>query len=530
MTAVELEDDTGLVDTSADALLAQKLQEEEYLETFDEDIGVKRKTSRSGRNKRPIIADSDDDDELSDISITSEDIPLAKRRKTTLPMRNSRKVPRTADNTSKQKKSASVLPKRQARTKAQKSIRTNVNIVDDSDESPLSDFISSDEDEFHAPSDVEHFDGVSVDEESDDESVTQPSASANVPWTRTNFQDWRRQHEERKKLNRATRERRKLEKSHPEIISMWKTLQKVPKIVTKQAAQPTTITRSLKSFQLEGLNWMMEQEKTKWKGGLLGDEMGMGKTIQAVSLIMSDYPAKAPTLVAVPPVALMQWTNEIKEYTNNKLKVLVYHGTNTKAKGMSVKELKTYDVIMISYAGLESMYRKETKGWARGDKIIKEDSAIHAIKFHRLILDEAHSIKSRSTGVAKACFALQGEYKWCLSGTPVQNRIGEFFSLLRFLDVEPFANYFCKSCSCSTLHWSVTPDYRCAHCNHRALDHVSVFNQEILNPITSSDSPEIRKGALDKLRLLTDRIMLRRMKRDYTSSMVRQHLFVSGFS
>lgn len=63
--------------------------------------------------------------------------------------------------------------------------------------------------------------------------------------------------------------------------------------------QPNTITRKLKSFQLEGLDWMAKQEKSQWKGGLLGDEMGMGKTIQAVSLIMSDYPAKDPTLVVV---------------------------------------------------------------------------------------------------------------------------------------------------------------------------------------------------------------------------------------
>lgn len=73
----------------------------------------------------------------------------------------------------------------------------------------------------------------------------------------------------------------------------------MPLIQPTQAVQPDTITRKLKSFQLEGLDWMVKQEKSQWKGGLLGDEMGMGKTIQAVSLIMSDYPAKDPTLVVV---------------------------------------------------------------------------------------------------------------------------------------------------------------------------------------------------------------------------------------
>ena len=80
---------------------------------------------------------------------------------------------------------------------------------------------------------------------------------------------------------------------------MWTDLEAVPLIKPTQAKQPDTITRKLKSFQLEGLDWMTKQEKSQWKGGLLGDEMGMGKTIQAVSLIMSDYPAKDPTLVVV---------------------------------------------------------------------------------------------------------------------------------------------------------------------------------------------------------------------------------------
>jgi DNA repair protein RAD16 len=319
---------------------------------------------------------------------------------------------------------------------------------------------------------------------------------------------------------RAKRERQKLERAHPEIKTIWDDLEKVQPIKPVPAEQPAGISRKLKVFQLEGLNWMIRQEKSQWKGGLLGDEMGMGKTIQAVSLIMSDFPAKDPTLVVVPPVALMQWQAEINDYTNGKLNVLIYHiSANPKCRTMTTKDLKKYNVIMVSYSGLESMYRKENKGWNRNDGIVKEDSILHAIKFHRLILDEAHSIKSRTTSVAKACFALQGNYKWCLSGTPVQNRIGEFFSLLRFLNVKPFACYFCKQCKCKELHWSQNESKMCNHCNHSGFSHVSVFNQELLNPITQGDNPALRKEGLTKLRLITDRIMLRRMKRDHTSSM-----------
>ena len=329
----------------------------------------------------------------------------------------------------------------------------------------------------------------------------------------------RGRHRRRGYEDRATRERKKLIKSHPEVTSMWDDLRAIPRIVPTQANQPQSITRNLKSFQLEGLDWMMKQEQSQWKGGLLGDEMGMGKTIQAVSLIMSDHPAKDPTLVVVPPVALLQWQNEIELYTNGKLNVFIYHNTNPKVKGLSSKDLRSFDVIMISYSGLESIYRKESKGWKRDDGLVKENSKIHALHYHRLILDEAHNIKTRTTSVAKACFALKANYKWCLSGTPVQNRIGEFFSLLRFLQITPFASYLCKKCPCARLHWSQDTEKRCSDCHHTGFEHVSVFNQELLNPITQQGDPELRRDGLRKLRLITDRIMLRRMKRDHTASM-----------
>ena len=94
----------------------------------------------------------------------------------------------------------------------------------------------------------------------------------------------------------------------------------LPTVYNSLFTATASISRRLKPFQLESLSWMIRQEHTHYKGGLLGDEMGMGKTIQSVSLIMSDYPAKEPTLVCVPPVALMRRSNEIRDYTENKLK------------------------------------------------------------------------------------------------------------------------------------------------------------------------------------------------------------------
>ncbi|KAH8664039.1 nucleotide exicision repair protein [Xylariales sp. PMI_506] len=320
---------------------------------------------------------------------------------------------------------------------------------------------------------------------------------------------------------RAKKDRRRLEHLHPELKTMWDNLEKMPILKEGKAEQPASINRQLKPFQLEGLAWMKKMEQLDWKGGILGDEMGLGKTIQAVSLIMSDYPAKNPTLVLVPPVALMQWTAEISSYTDGRLSTLIVHTTNTKAKAMKAKELKTYDVILMSYNSLESAYRKQEKGFTRKDGLYKEKSQIHSIRFHRVILDEAHSIKTRTTMTAKACFALNVEYRWCLTGTPLQNRIGEFFSLIRFLNIKPFASYCCRQCSCSSLEWSMNDEGKCNHCKcgHNSMRHVSVFNQELLNPIQKFGNRGKGQEAFKKLRLMTDRIMLRRVKKDHTDSM-----------
>lgn len=322
-----------------------------------------------------------------------------------------------------------------------------------------------------------------------------------------------------RRMTREERDRAKLEENHPYLTTLWADFEAKVGINPPPASQPTTISRTLKPFQLEGLAWMKEMEKTEWKGGLLGDEMGLGKTIQAVSLIMSDWPAKQPSLVLAPPVALMQWMSEIQSYTDGTLKTIVYHGSNAKTKKMTKAELKKYDVIIMSYNSLQSLYAKQEKGVSKKDGIYKEGSLLHAIDFHRVILDEAHYIKSRTTMTSKACLALNTTYRWCLTGTPLQNRIGEFFSLVRFLKIEPFANYLCRDCDCSAIDWCLNEKYQCKKCGHGGLRHVSVFNQELLNPIQTYGRSSKGAEAFRKLRLLTSKIMLRRQKKDHMDAM-----------
>jgi len=517
--------------TDDDAAIARQLQEEEWAEVAQPSKKIKAEPvdiKKSRRSYEAAVIEDSDGEDMSDLSsvmsfkpeVDSEEEYTFKKPKGKAARKT---VVGTEDEDEDEPlKYKSRLSKARAGKKPVVPQQRNSVVIPDSD-SELSILSGLDEADMHTEDEFRSEDAQSGAAESSDEEDDQPLALTNIRRRRgqANLQgrDLGAEIKIRRGMSRKDRERLKLEKAHPQIKTMWQDLEAIPIIKGVAGVQPPSINRKLKSYQLEGVDWMIKQEQSNYKGGLLGDEMGMGKTIQAVSLIMSDYPQKQPTLVLVPPVALMQWSQEIGEYTDGKLKVLVYHGTNAKSKNMTVGELKKYDVIMISYNSLESLHRKEIKGWTRNGDIVKEASPIHALTYHRLILDEAHSIKTRTTQVAKACFALKGKYKWCLSGTPVQNRIGEFFSLLRFLEVRPFADYFCKKCPCSLLHWSLDAQHMCTECKHTGMEHVSVFNQELLNPITQSEDSQLRSEAMDKLFLITSRIMLRRMKRDYVSSM-----------
>jgi len=94
-------------------------------------------------------------------------------------------------------------------------------------------------------------------------------------------------------------------------------------------------------------------------------------------------------------------------------------------------------------------------------------SVLHGIVWWRIVLDEAHMIKSRSSQTAAASFSLIGIHRLCLTGTPLQNRVGEFYSLVRFLRIDQMAHYYCraKGCNCKSLHYRMF-EGKCKDCGH----------------------------------------------------------------
>ncbi|CAE6397215.1 unnamed protein product [Rhizoctonia solani] len=310
-----------------------------------------------------------------------------------------------------------------------------------------------------------------------------------------------------RKLTWAERTAVMLSVHHPELQDVWGDLEKTIKPVAPQKAdQPEGLKVTLLPFQQESLHWMRKQETGLWSGGMLADEMGMGKTIQTLALLVSDR--RKPNLVVAPTVAIMQWRNEIEAHTEG-FKVYMFHGGS---REKNIKELAKYDIILTSYSVLESSFRKQISGFKRKGEIVKEKSPLHAVTWCRIILDEAHNIKERSTNTAKAAFELKGDYRWCLSGTPLQNRVGELYSLVRFIGGDPFSYYFCKRCPCKSLHWRFSDKKGCDDCGHSPMNHTCFWNNEILTPIQKNGMMGPGAIAFKKLKILLDRMMLRRTK------------------
>ncbi|KAI1769337.1 SNF2 family N-terminal domain-containing protein [Hypoxylon sp. FL1150] len=196
--------------------------------------------------------------------------------------------------------------------------------------------------------------------------------------------------------------------------------------------------------QVEGVEWMKGRElgpvkKGKVpKGGLLADDMGLGKTLQSIALILSNQKPsdmgsekariEKTTLVVAPLALIRQWEAELKEKVteDHKLRVLVHHGPQRTKR---FEDLRKYDVVITTYQILVSEHNHTSASVQAG---------CFGLHWYRVILDEAHTIKNRNAKATKACCDLRSVYRWCLSGTPMQNNLDELQSLVKFLRIKPY--------------------------------------------------------------------------------------------
>ena len=175
--------------------------------------------------------------------------------------------------------------------------------------------------------------------------------------------------------------------------------------------QPAGFVGQLRQYQLEGLGWMQFLREFGF-GGCLADDMGVGKTAQVLATLESRRTeGKGPSLVVVPKSVMFNWREEAARFTP-QLRVLEHHGTARDAS-----QIHRHDLVLTTYGTM-----------------LRDAEALSKIEFDYVVLDEAQAVKNSTTASSKAVRLLRGKHRLALSGTPVENHLGELWSLFEFLN------------------------------------------------------------------------------------------------
>jgi superfamily II DNA or RNA helicase len=172
---------------------------------------------------------------------------------------------------------------------------------------------------------------------------------------------------------------------------------------------------TLRDYQLAGFHWMQFLARHGLHG-ILADDMGLGKTLQTLTHILTEkqsgHSRGMPVLVIAPTSVVPNWRAEALKFTPD-LRVLVLNGPERKKYFRSIPHA---DLVLTSFALLQRDIEK-----------------LAAIPFHLVVLDEAQNIKNPRSKVAQAACKLDSRQRLCLSGTPIENHLGELWSLMHFL-------------------------------------------------------------------------------------------------
>lgn len=195
--------------------------------------------------------------------------------------------------------------------------------------------------------------------------------------------------------------------------------------------------------------------KSFLKGGVLADEMGLGKTISTLSLIHSvpydlevmkfeppRYASKS-TLIIVPMSLLSQWKAEFDRSNNNKNhRCFIYYGDAVQAdfsQTLCGRSTNIPIVVLTTYGTVQNEWTRFNKTRDENGKLPK--MGLFSVEYFRIVLDEGHTIRNRTTKTAKSVHELELRRKWVLTGTPVVNRLDDIFSIVKFLKLEPWSNF-----------------------------------------------------------------------------------------
>lgn len=175
---------------------------------------------------------------------------------------------------------------------------------------------------------------------------------------------------------------------------------------------PLELNAVLRDYQYEGFKWMAQLDH--WgAGACLADDMGLGKTVQTIAFLL--YKASAgPSLVVAPASVVMNWVNELHKFAPSLNVKLLNHQTD---RAQTLADASAGDVVITTYGLLP-----------------QEEEELTKISWNVVCLDEAHTIKNRQTKTSSAAMQLKASSRIILTGTPVQNYLGELWNLLQFLN------------------------------------------------------------------------------------------------
>jgi len=174
-----------------------------------------------------------------------------------------------------------------------------------------------------------------------------------------------------------------------------------------------------KQYQYEGVRWILNNELRVnpvcgVRGGFIADEMGLGKTIMMIGALLCNLVER--TLIVVPPVLIDQWYVQIYRTTGHK--PIIYHGENKK---IITEEQLNKSIIVITSYGAINLTKKQLKN--------QESNPLHKVKWSRTVFDEAHHLRNSNTTLFRSSKMITSKICWLVSGTPVQNKKKDFYSL-----------------------------------------------------------------------------------------------------
>ena len=252
---------------------------------------------------------------------------------------------------------------------------------------------------------------------------------------------------------------------------------------------PASLGAELRDYQLEGYRWLMRLSQSGF-GAVLADDMGLGKTVQTLAMLLQRA-AGGPALVVAPTSVCGNWLLEVARFAPG-LQVELYGDV----LGVDGVEDELSDAPAAPEADEEAApdnarraaRRRQVRALGAGQVLVCSYALLQidadllaAPRWHSVVLDEAQAIKNPATRRAKAALKLQSNFRLALTGTPIENRLGELWSIMGF-------------------------------CNPGLLGSAEQFTQRFAGPIERETDPHVKAQASRRLRRLLSPFLLRRTK------------------